>query len=146
MQSFWALIQILVGLTGSLDPAAVDKLAGTHLEQVNENEYVRFYESKIPLQLDADKGKRVVTGTLDVRVSKDPSRPSSVFLTDLKGACIRLEEVKLHVSDLTFPRPPNHPFPDAPISREGKLDGKPVNLTSKWSTPDCLESISPARD
>ncbi len=140
MHTIWALVQALSSITGQpdFDPASIAALTGVELKLVKENEYTLFYESEQPLSLDHG----VVVGTLEVRQSVQPSRSAFVVLQDLRGSCITMDELRNHVSDLTPPTPPSNPVPNAPITREARLDGQRLALGFKWSVPDCLASIA----
>lgn len=140
MHTIWALVQALSSITGQadFDPTNITAITGVELKLVKENEYTLFYESEQPLSLDHG----VVVGTLEVRQSKQHSRPPFVVLQDLRGACITVDELRNHVSDLSPPTPPSNPVPNAPIIREAKLGEQHLALSFKWSVPDCLVSIA----
>lgn len=144
MQTIWALAQALSGVLGQpgIDATTVAKTAGVELKLSKENDYVRFYESTQPLRL----ANGVVVGKLDVRESKDASKPPFVVISELQGNCITVDDIGRHMSELTPPVPPSHPVPNASITREAKLAGHRVGLSFKWSKPDCLESIVPRMD
>lgn len=144
MQTIWALAQVLSGVLTQpgIDASSVAKAAGVELKLNKENDYVRFYESTHPLRLAGG----VVVGKLDVRESKDASKPPFVVIAGLQGTCITVDEIDRHLSDLTPPVPPSNPVPNASITREAKLAGHRVGLSFKWGKPDCLDSIVPRMD
>ena len=85
-------------------------------------------------------------GKLDIRESKDASKPPFVVISGLQGTCITVDEIRRQMSELTPPVPPSNPVANATITREAKLAGHRMGLSFKWSNPDCLESIVPRMD
>ena len=144
VQTIWALAQALSGALTQpgIDATGVAKAAGVELKLHKENDYVRFYESTRSLRL----ANGVVVGKLDVRESKDASKPPFVVISGLQGTCITVDEIRRQMSELTPPVPPSNSVPNATITREAKLAGHRMGLSFKWSNPDCLESIVPRMD
>jgi hypothetical protein len=139
MQTLWALLEALVMHTGKMDARTVSELAGVELVMVEENDYMKIYESNQPLKMRDG----VVVGIVIVRESKTAEKKPFISLSELSGSCITAQAIERHLGELTFPQPPSNPVPDAKITREATFKGHQIVMGFRWGRPDCLYGISP---
>jgi hypothetical protein len=147
MQNFWVLLLELSSLTGQHATTDVARLAEIKMKLKVDNEYVRHYESVVPIQLQLSSG--IIVANVGVReLKKKEDKLLLIHFYDLCGICLTRAMLKNYMTEFGIPLHPSEPLPpskplsDPVISQQAKFNGKLVWLGFKLSNFECLSEFS----
>jgi hypothetical protein len=138
MQTLWMLLEALATSDSTTTPGDVAKMLGAPVQQVSENNFVAFYETARPIELQGG----IAIGQADVRHFKQAGKPPFIVLNRITGTCVSADSIERHLGRLMPPEPPSHPAPNATIDRRAMIKGVAVTFGFKYDRPDCLYSVA----
>lgn len=134
--TLWTLLEAMLEAGTDHGLAGIERVVGSPLQVHEERENWVFYRGTAP-----PIGDGLELSDLRFTLRKDARQLGGSF--EVRGRCIRRDEIEARYPDIRFYLAPSNPTaPAAPAYWRAHIKGEPVLLGFRNDKPDCLSSVS----